>query len=48
MNRFSEERASASSVEHAIMKARCRVVIEGVTPEIDGGHFPIKRTPAKR
>ena len=25
-------------------KARKRVIIEGVTPEVDGGRFPIKRT----
>ena len=29
-------------------KARKRVVIEGVKPEIDGGRFPIKRTKGER
>ena len=29
-------------------KARKRVIIEGVTPEIDGGRFPIKRTVGDR
>ncbi|HSK29647.1 MAG TPA: maltotransferase domain-containing protein, partial [Candidatus Limnocylindria bacterium] len=28
-------------------EGRCRVVIEGVAPEIDGGLFPIKRTPGE-
>ena len=28
-------------------EGRCRVVIEGVEPEIDGGLFPIKRTPGE-
>ena len=28
-------------------EGRCRVVIEGVEPEIDGGRFPIKRTPGE-
>ena len=29
-------------------KARKRVIIEGVKPEIDGGRFPIKRTVGDR
>ena len=26
------------------MESKSRVAIEGVTPEIDGGRFPVKRT----
>ena len=29
-------------------RAPSRVIIEGVSPEIDGGEFPIKRTPGER
>src|SRR5215472_18618464 len=35
-------------MEHPMRDARCRVVIEHVDPEIDGGRFPIKRTPGER
>jgi len=32
----------------AAAEGRCRVVIEGVRPELDGGRFPIKRTLGER
>lgn len=41
MARFSEKTLESG-------KARKRVVIEGVKPEIDGGRFPIKRTVGDR
>src|SRR6185503_16228443 len=47
MNRFLARNDRMRQVSNMLDEGRCRVVIESVEPEIDGGLFPITRTPGE-
>lgn len=43
MEKTKSPASAAQQADRIPSEGRCRVVIEGVTPEIDGGRFPVKR-----